>query len=453
MLCLSSEPYDSSGRTSLKPLISSRLKTVFCDLNFSGAVACRMNVAVTRARRHLILVGCGRTLPKHGTWKDLIEKARKQPGGRGFISSRLMQTEWDIELVERPAQISGIESGDDDLHQTSAPRKKARTKKDRNDGAYEKDKACKTKTKAQTLPGKKRRAIDKVAAMPQYDSGSEDTGDMEVDGIGSRDEDDVGDASSLGDTEAAAFEPNAVQTVQDLENTLQELQSNKTGATAHAMDEDDSEIIQTKKRKLKVVLESSSDIECCEGDAPNKDPRNQWHVMCEVQEEHRARRTQDASNSRIWCPEIDADSEHMRPNDTAHRYDTRDLAAHEAGQDSAQRSPAYSGNGRDVHQQAMLQERDWPEDTEMDTNRGTGTLPLEDASSLYEGYLQPLPSDTDGADCGAISDPSVSEGAARHEAKAWKTQVLDVEIQRADHGAFPSCSSPADLLERPSASR
>lgn len=49
----------------------------------------RMNVALTRARRHLILVGSGRTLPKNQCWNQIIDQARSAPGG--YFNSRAFQ--------------------------------------------------------------------------------------------------------------------------------------------------------------------------------------------------------------------------------------------------------------------------------------------------------------------------------------------------------------------------
>ena len=49
----------------------------------------RMNVALTRARRHLILVGSGKTLPKNQYWNQIIEQARSAPGG--YFNSRDFQ--------------------------------------------------------------------------------------------------------------------------------------------------------------------------------------------------------------------------------------------------------------------------------------------------------------------------------------------------------------------------
>lgn len=80
------------------------------DMHFGQSLICsaitfetilrRMNVAITRAKRHLILVGCGRTLPTHESWKVLIDRARSQSGGMGYIGSRDMQMAGEIELVE-----------------------------------------------------------------------------------------------------------------------------------------------------------------------------------------------------------------------------------------------------------------------------------------------------------------------------------------------------------------
>jgi hypothetical protein len=49
----------------------------------------RMNVALTRARRHLILVGSGKSLPKNQFWSQIIYQARSDPGG--YFNSREFQ--------------------------------------------------------------------------------------------------------------------------------------------------------------------------------------------------------------------------------------------------------------------------------------------------------------------------------------------------------------------------
>ncbi len=48
-----------------------------------------MNVALTRARRHLILVGSGKSLPKNQFWSQIIYQARSDP--RGYFNSREFQ--------------------------------------------------------------------------------------------------------------------------------------------------------------------------------------------------------------------------------------------------------------------------------------------------------------------------------------------------------------------------
>jgi hypothetical protein len=42
----------------------------------------RMNVAITRARRHLVVVGDGGMLHQNERWKDIIQRANALPGGR-----------------------------------------------------------------------------------------------------------------------------------------------------------------------------------------------------------------------------------------------------------------------------------------------------------------------------------------------------------------------------------
>ena len=43
---------------------------------------CRMNVAITRARRHLVVVGNGKMLSDSPSWKKIIGRAASLPGGR-----------------------------------------------------------------------------------------------------------------------------------------------------------------------------------------------------------------------------------------------------------------------------------------------------------------------------------------------------------------------------------
>lgn len=74
----------------------------------------RMNVAITRARRHLILVGCGRTLPTHGMWKELIDRAKQQPSNNGYVGARELQMRGELQLEENPVSAEDKMSVDDD---------------------------------------------------------------------------------------------------------------------------------------------------------------------------------------------------------------------------------------------------------------------------------------------------------------------------------------------------
>ena len=42
----------------------------------------RMNVAITRARRHLVVIGCGKTLPQSELWRSILDRAATLPGGK-----------------------------------------------------------------------------------------------------------------------------------------------------------------------------------------------------------------------------------------------------------------------------------------------------------------------------------------------------------------------------------
>ena len=63
----------------------------------------RMNVAITRSRRHLVIVGCKRTLPQNEHWRLILERASSLPGG--YRDSCEYQMSNDIEILD------GVESG------------------------------------------------------------------------------------------------------------------------------------------------------------------------------------------------------------------------------------------------------------------------------------------------------------------------------------------------------